>query len=401
MLRKCFLLLILLLVIAPTAASAQGGVVWKAEYYDNPYLIGERAALRTEERINFDWGLGSPSEHVSSNNFSARYTTDAYFSAGTYRFSVLADDRVRVSVAFAPIIDTFERPQPGVLLSAEVTLPEGVHHLQVDYQEITREAYVSFDWARIDTMPEQPQLPVLLTSAPLVNPNPWEAAYYPNPTLSEPFQFKRNEPQGPARTFNTDPPREDMPTDYFSVRWESIQPLDDGTYQIRLRAKDGVRVYINGSRVIDAWSGSAGQLFTHTFSIPKGEYRFTVEYYKTTGLGYVDYNLVLLDSRPIDQLYTLPGSGAPASASQAQIPANAQPTGYMVTAADSVNLRGGPGTSFDVVGKLPFEAQAAVLGRDAALNWWLVDYNGTVGWVSTRFGRIQEDANINSIPVVG
>src|SRR5690606_1559985 len=114
-------------------------------------------------------------------------------------------------------------------------------------------------------------------SAPLVNPNPWEAAYYPNPTLSEPFQFKRNEPQGPARTFNTDPPREDMPTNNFSVRWESIQPLADGTYQIRLRAKDGVRVYIDGNRVIDAWGGSAGQLFTHTFTVAKGEYRFTVE----------------------------------------------------------------------------------------------------------------------------
>jgi uncharacterized protein YgiM (DUF1202 family) len=188
-----------------------------------------------------------------------------------------------------------------------------------------------------------------------------------------------------------------------------VQPLADGTYQIRLRAKDGVRVYINGNRVIDAWGGSAGQLFTHTFSIAKGEYRFTVEYFKNTGLGYVDYNLVLLDSRPIDQLYTLPGSGPPANfqppqgqpPSQVQVPADLPPTGYIVTAADNTNLRNGPGTQFDVIGTMPFQAEASVIARDPALIWWLVNYNGTIGWVSTRLARIQPTANINVIPVLG
>ena len=402
MLRNLMMMITLLVTAIP--AAAQDGVVWKAEYFDNPYLIGRLVTTRPESHINFDWGLSSPDRRVPDDNFSARFTADVYFPAGNYRFSVLADDRVRVSVAFQPIIDTFERPQPGTQLSADVPLPEGVHHLQIDYREDVSEAYLSFSWARIDPGSDAPQLPVLLTSAPLVNPNPWEAAYYANPTLSEPFQFKRTEPQGPARGFSTNPPREDLPADNFSVRWESIQPLAAGTYQIRVRADDGVRVYIDGNRVIDQWHTATGQIYTHTFTVEQGNYRFTVEHYDATGNAFVDYNLVLLSGQSYDGLYTLPGSGASAPAAAApaaQIPANAQPTGYLVTAADNVNLRGGPGRNFAVVGKLPFEAQAAVLGRDASLIWWLVDYNGTVGWVSARFGRIQPDANINQIPVVG
>lgn len=396
MLRLIILLILAVGVAGPVAA--QPGVTWKAEYYDNPYLIGGDKYERQESAINFDWGLGSPAD-LPDDNFSIRFTTDVYFQAGTYRFSALADDQVRVSVAYAPIIDTFGKGQPGRLLTADVTLPEGLHHIQIDYREEVREAYIQFDWARVTPGSDAPQLPVIFTSAPALTPNPWQAAYYDNPNLAEPFKFKRNE-NSATRTFNTDPPREDMPADHFSVRWESIQPLADGTYQMRVRADDGVRVYINGNRVIDEWHAATGQIYTHTFTVAKGEYRLTVEYYDATGPGFVEFNVVVLDSRPIDQLYTLPDSGAVAQQPAAPIDAP-PPTGYTISAADSLNIRSGPGTDFAVTGKMPFEAEAAVLGRDANNLWWLVDYNGVVGWVSARYGRIEANANINSIPVTG
>ncbi|MBZ0300031.1 MAG: hypothetical protein K8J31_09835, partial [Anaerolineae bacterium] len=228
--RIIILLGLLLIVAAPIAA--QEGVTWKAEYFANPYLIGGDKYTQQESAIRFDWGLGSPRD-LPDDNFSIRFTTDVYFPAGTYRFSALADDQVRVSVAFAPVINTFDKPQPGVLLSAEVPLPEGVHHIQVDYREEVKEAYIEVGWAPVSAGSYEPQLPVLFTSSPALTPNPWQAAYYDNPNLSEPFKFKRNEPSA-TRTFNTDAPREDLPADHFSVRWESIQPLADGTYQFRV-----------------------------------------------------------------------------------------------------------------------------------------------------------------------
>ncbi len=395
--RKLFLLLLLALLVTVPAA-AQNGVAWKTEFYANPYLIGERIRVETVTNINFDWGLSSPDD-LPDDGFSIRFSTDAYFEGGTYRFSALADDRVRVSVAFAPIIDTFNNPQPGTLLSAEVALPPGQHHLQIDYAEEVREAYILFNWARIDTMPDAPELATIFTSAPALTPNPWQAAYYANPTLSEPFKFKRDEPSA-TRTFGNNPPREDLPADNFSVRWESIQPLDDGRYQMRVRADDGVRVYIDGNRVIDQWHGATGQIYTHTFTVARGEYRFTVEYYDNFGLGFVEFNLVTLDDRPIDSLYTL-NNNAAASASPAGVAPVGPPTGYIVTAADAVSVRGGPARTFAKVAVMPFEAQATILGRDAGNNWWQIDYNGVVGWVNAQYGRIEAGANINSIPVAG
>jgi hypothetical protein len=57
MLRFLILLTLALLIAAP--AAAQSGVVWKAEYYDNPYLIGSKEYEQQESAIAFDWGLGS------------------------------------------------------------------------------------------------------------------------------------------------------------------------------------------------------------------------------------------------------------------------------------------------------------------------------------------------------
>lgn len=396
MIRRITFLIILFTALT-VPAHATDGSVWKAEYFSNPYLIGEPSIKRDEHGINLDWGLASPAPGFPSDNFSARFATDVYFDAGVYRFSALADDRVRVSVAFQPIIDTFDAPKPGQLLSADVTLPAGVHHLQIDYREETFTAYLSFSWARVDGS-NAPQLPIVNISAPLINPNRWTAAYYANPDLSEPFVYKEST-DSPSRNFGSGAPNGTMPVDNFSARWESVQPLEAGTYQIRVRADDGVRIYVNGSRVIDQWHGATGQIYTATFTLPRGDHRFSVEFYEAGGLAFVEYNLVRLESSTVGALYTLPGTmTSPSTINNAPIPS---PTGYLVTAADSLIVRNGPGRSFTRVGTIPYQAEANILGRNSSSTWWFVDYNGVVGWVSAQFGRIQPGANINSIPITG
>jgi hypothetical protein len=398
MLRKFFLLAILLfaLALAVPVTVAQTGVTWNAEYFGNPYLLGD-ALKRQESAVNFDWGLASPANNIPSDGFSARFATDVYFDAGTYRFSVLADDRVRVSVAFQPVVDTFNNPQPGTLLSADVTLPVGVHHLQIDYSEDTFTAYLSFNWARLDGS-GGPQLPVVNVSAPLINPNPWAAAYYANTSLADPPVYTQSV-ESPSRNFGSGAPNGTMSVDNFSVRWESVQPLQAGTYQIRVRADDGVRIYVNGGLVIDQWHSATGEIYTATATLPKGDHRFTVEYYEASGFAFVEYNLVLLGGTTIGSLYTLSGSaGSASAASNAPVP---PPTGYNITAGDALNIRSGPDVSFERVGKMPYKAQAAILGRDSTTTWWQIDYNGIVGWVSARIGRIEPGANINSIPITG
>lgn len=56
---------------------------------------------------------------------------------------------------------------------------------------------------------------------------------------------------------------------------------------------------------------------------------------------------------------------------------------------DVLNVRSGPGTSFDIIETLaPTSTEAVSLGEGRLLPgsiWWKVDVNGTVGWASASF----------------
>jgi uncharacterized protein YraI len=77
------------------------------------------------------------------------------------------------------------------------------------------------------------------------------------------------------------------------------------------------------------------------------------------------------------------------------------PTGYIVTATTSVNVRSGPGTNFGVLAVMRQGRSAPVLGRNAFGTWWQVNYNGIVGWASGNFAVIQGGVDLSRIPVTG
>src|SRR5512134_2309420 len=140
--RALMLMAVLLVLVAGVmslagTAQAQGGTVWTGEYYNNTFLFEPKAATRQDGAVAFDWGNGSPMPGVNADGFSVRWSTDPYFPAGTYRFWALADDNIRVTIGFSytPQIDTFGQNKVGQLVSADVTLTEGIHHVQVDYRE--------------------------------------------------------------------------------------------------------------------------------------------------------------------------------------------------------------------------------------------------------------------------
>ena len=71
---------------------------WFGEYFANRTLSGGPTVSRYDDAVNFDWGAGSPDEDLPADNFSVRWTRDEWFVGGTFRFTVLADDGVRLWV---------------------------------------------------------------------------------------------------------------------------------------------------------------------------------------------------------------------------------------------------------------------------------------------------------------
>jgi hypothetical protein len=121
---------------------------WRGEYYDNIYLQGGADVVRTDARLDFDWGSGSPDKRISKDMFSARWTQTPRFEAGTYRFHAMADDGVRVYVDSKAVIDEWAN-NPGTEFAGEIKLSAGNHAIKVEYYEYGYDAKVKVWWEKL------------------------------------------------------------------------------------------------------------------------------------------------------------------------------------------------------------------------------------------------------------
>ena len=75
---------------------------------------------------------------------------------------------------------------------------------------------------------------------------------------------------------------------------------------------------------------------------------------------------------PLPEATTPPATDVP--------PAATLPSAMIEAGEGGVNIRSGPGTSFEAVGRLEPGEKASVTGKYA--DWWQIDYGGTSGWVA-------------------
>lgn len=122
-----------------------------AQYYANRELSGEPVFVgveRQENRITYDWGMGSPGHGLGADNFSIRWTgIFAINENGEYVFTARADDGIRVWVNNNLIIDAW-RDQGPTTYTAEVSLQAGdAINMKVEYYDSGWEALAQLSWA--------------------------------------------------------------------------------------------------------------------------------------------------------------------------------------------------------------------------------------------------------------
>jgi uncharacterized protein YraI len=446
---------------AAQTADAQSAV-WTAQFYNNPYLIGDAVTTQQYNSIYFNWGGGSPAPGVNPENFSARFATEVYFQPGTYRFYIQADDAVHLSVAFpfSPQIDTFTQPAVGQLLTTDVTFQSaGSQHVQVDYQQITGDSYLYLTWANAAANPSAPSFP-----APVAMVNPWTAQYFANPLLSGAPTITQAE-SSPSHNWGDTAPASGVPNDNFSVRWQSVQPLNAGSYQVIVSADDGVRVFVDSTLVVNEFHGASGQTYTGTFSVQTGQHAIVIEYYEATGAAYLNFSIssmggstsppspaagptatvtvyrlnvrnapgtsgAILTRINKGETYSIVGrnedntwwqldvngtigwvsgkyiavnneQSVPVTSTTTPTATPGPVTGYTVTARANVNIRSGPARTYGKLGLLPYHKVAQVIGRTAGNQWWQVSYSGIIGWVSGSYVDFQTGVDPNVIPITG
>lgn len=235
---------------------------WRGEYHGNANLSGAPAFVRDDESINFDWGLGAPAASLPVDNFSVRWTRSVAFEAGVYRFRIQADDGVRLWIDGSLLMDHWTLGSNTYV--RDITLTDGLHSLRLDYFEASFGATVILDWQRQDVYPN------------------YRGEYYNNDTLLGSPVFQRNDPVLDF-IWGLGSPDVRLNSDYFSARWTGRPNIGAGVYRLRAESDDGVRVWVNGVLLIDAWQPGGITAQAQLFVPTSGPQDLRVDYFERTG----------------------------------------------------------------------------------------------------------------------
>jgi uncharacterized protein YraI len=198
----------------------------------------------------------------------------------------------------------------------------------------------------------------------------WTAEYYANTTLSG-TPLLMQVVGAPGGDWGVGTPSSIVPADNFSARWTSVQTLAAGSYQMAVRADDGVRVMVDGSAVINQWGLSPGNTYTTQLNLSGGSHSFVVEYFEAGGSAYLQYTFA--------PVMTVPG-----------VPS-------AIVNTNELNLRAEPNPYTGAILTRIYLGQGyPVVGKNADSSWVQLNVNGQIGWVNARYITV---SSLQSVPV--
>jgi hypothetical protein len=372
--RMSFLIALVIALAMAGTAWAQGPIGpqhsdpgWQAMYWNNTGLSGPPVLQRAEGNLDYDWGTGSPAPGVNADQFSARWTRYIDVTPGTYRFTVTADDGIRLWVDNGLLIDQW-RDQSPTTFSASKYLGPGHHLVRVEYYENFGGAVARVSWTLGGTPPPPPPPPT-----PPPGYGNWRGEYFNNKSLSGTPALVHNETQIRFNWGTGSPAPGWVDTDGFSVRWSRSLNLPAGNYRFTMTVDDGARLFVNGHTLIDAWKDQSATTYTGDIYLPGGTTTIQMEYYENVGAA-------------VAQLAWTSGP---------QPPPPPPPTGHIgYVSTHQLNVRSGPGLNYRVVGSLRQGQPVRLLGRNWQTTWLKIDR----GWVYAAY--IRTNMRLADLPVV-
>jgi hypothetical protein len=250
---------------------------WRGEYFNNRDLNGSPAMVRDDGNVflNFNFGTGSPSADcgIGVDNFSIRWTRTVNFSsAGNYRFTVTADDGVRLYVDDVLKIDRWV-DQVATTYTVDVDLTAGNHAIRLEYYENTGFTVAQLSWE-------------LLPCIAAVAPGNWRGEYFNNRDLDGAPTMVRNDGIGFIDfNFGTGSPSAacGIGVDNFSIRWTRTINFTAGVHRFTVTADDGVRLYVDDVLRLDRWVDQEATTYTVDVDLTAGNHTIRLEYYENTG----------------------------------------------------------------------------------------------------------------------
>ncbi len=275
--------ILLTATVQPTATTAptltQSALVWRGEYYNNTTFSGSPVLVRDDPVIDFQWQEGAAVGGLATDRFAVRWTGMWPFESGTHRFYTQVDDGVRLWLDEHSIVDQWHESS-GALYSADAYLSANSHAVKVEYFEGRGSAHAKVWWEYRG--PDAVQL----------YPD-WKGEYYADIALSGTPFFVVNErlidfEWGPGA------PASGMPSDNFSARWTRSVHVEAGLYRFHARVDDGVRLWVDGTLVIDHWQDGPANTYFGDLYLSGDNHSLRAEYYEHTGQAVVQVSWELI-----------------------------------------------------------------------------------------------------------
>ncbi len=260
-----------------------------ARYYANETLSGIPVHVRTDARVDFGWGGGSPDGSVPVESFSARWDGEIETRVSEpLTLIARTDDGVRVWLNGQVVIDSWILRAAADSTYTFTAEAGRKYRIRMEYYEHTGAAVARLWWQSAN----EPKGPIptsqLYPTDPSDPPNGTGtgllASYFANETLSGTPVLNRTEARV-DHAWGSGSPGTGVPVDVFSARWlGEIEPRTSEPLTLIARTDDGVRLWIDGQLVIDQWILRGAADSTYTFSAEAGrKYRIQLEYFEHLG----------------------------------------------------------------------------------------------------------------------
>jgi hypothetical protein len=250
---------------------------WLVTYYNNVNLAEPPASHGDDGTgfIDHNYTNTSPGPGLGTENYSIRWTRTVTFTEGDYRFSVTADDGVRLYIDGVNKIDKW-LPQSATTYNINTHLQSGPHEIKLEYYQGAVDAQVRLIWGAFDSGCIQ-----------TVAAERWKGEYYNNMNLAGNASLVKDEGSGFLDyNWGADGPSSacNVFTDYFSARWTRMANFAAATYRFTVNnIDDGVRLYVNNNLVINKWVDAAGTNTVEISFTNASSYPVKLEYYEKGG----------------------------------------------------------------------------------------------------------------------
>jgi glucose/arabinose dehydrogenase len=251
-------------------ATYQPSQPFTATYYDNTTFSGAPVLTRHDPNIDFVWGEGSPDPALPQDGFSVRWTKTQHFGPGRYKFTAVADDGLRLYIDGTRVIDQWQGPA-NTEFTHVADLGEGKHTIKMEHIERGGGAIASLTWDSVLDQPSDAYRAQYWNMAPGVNAIP-----------SASPDLVRDEDEI-DHDWGEGAPGTGIGTNRFAARWTRTVSVAPGDYEFSVTADDGVRLYVDGERVIDKWIDQAPTTYRGTLPLDGGPHKIVMDYYENGG----------------------------------------------------------------------------------------------------------------------